>query len=220
MDVAKVELGVEVPSSFPAGRSSSLGPGPYSTTLSLVSPSVSKVSASRLSAGWAKKKKNNRVVNGMPSGDGNGGRGCTTTFINTRCRNTLLRVRNILDVRIAVAPGKFAPGIHPNAVFAEHAGSRFLIPFVVMSLHPVQGKVVLSLGFAGVGKALAPRKQPGALGAAFNLLRFLFTCVSKQGGLDHFLVVADTRGPLETRGVKRGEEICRSQDFGSPTTAA
>ena len=156
----------------------------------------------------------------MPGGDGNGGRGCTTTFINTSCLYTLLRFRNILDVRIAVAPGKFAPGIHPNAVFAEHAGSRFLAPLVVMSLHPVQGKVVLRLGFAGVGKALAPRKQPGALGAAFNLLRFLFTCVSKQGGLDHFLVVADTRGPLETRGVKRGEEICRSQDFGSPTSGA
>jgi hypothetical protein len=156
----------------------------------------------------------------MPSGDGNGGRGCTTTFINTRGRYTLLRGRNILDVRIALDPGKFAPGIHPNAVFAEHAGPRFLIPFVVMSLHPVQGKVVLRLVFGGVGKALAPRKQTRALGAAFNLLGFLVKCVSKQGGLDHFLVVADTRGPLETRGVKRGEEICRSQDFGSPASGA
>jgi hypothetical protein len=79
---------------------------------------------------------------------------------------------------------------------------------------------VLRLVFGGVGKALAPRKPPRALGAAFNLLGFLVKRVSKQGGLDHFVVVADTRGPLETRGVKRGEEICRSQDFGSATSGA
>jgi hypothetical protein len=55
-----------------------------------------------------------------------------------------------LHIRIAVGPDICSPAIHAAFKFTQHAGAPCVVSGEIVALNPIQGVLVLFLGFACV----------------------------------------------------------------------